>query len=135
MVRFSDLDPTQPSYYCGRIGGLVNWKVGKPCPECGDKLGHGPAPDDACTCGEYGAKAESHACPDNLLRKLYDQKARIAQALELLNEKRCSDHGCMFGHAGGMGTNGGCRHDKMTKHELRREFRPLIKALRAALAD
>ena len=21
----------------------------------------------------------------------------------------CSDHGCVFGHPGGMGTNGGCR--------------------------
>jgi hypothetical protein len=43
----------------------------------------------------------------------------------------CSDHDCIFGHPGGMGTNGGCaclRH--IYPQELRRRFRQNIWKLR-----
>lgn len=48
----------------------------------------------------------------------------------------CSDHGCVFGHPGGMGTNGGCRciQSHMTpagRHKLQRG----IAALRARVAE
>ena len=38
----------------------------------------------------------------------------------------CSDHNCIYGHAGGMGTNGGCRCEK----ELHRIGPEGIKAAR-----
>jgi hypothetical protein len=47
--------------------------------------------------------------------------------------RRCGDHGCIWGHGGGLGTNGGCRHDKMDRHELRREVRQLAATLREVL--
>ncbi len=49
---------------------------------------------------------------------------------DILVAFRCGDHGCMFGSHGGMGTNGGCAHDKMDQHELRRSFRKLANGLR-----
>lgn len=37
-------------------------------------------------------------------------RAYLAAARSAENEDvGCSDHGCVFGHPGGMGTNGGCR--------------------------
>ena len=45
----------------------------------------------------------------------------------------CSDGNCLFGHPGGMHTNGGCRclRDLDTDHERRQRVRSGIKALRA----
>jgi hypothetical protein len=65
------------SYFCWRIGGQVDWQEGQPCPECGDKRGHAPPPSDACMCGKYGAKSDSHACVDNLLRQLNEEEDRV----------------------------------------------------------
>lgn len=47
----------------------------------------------------------------------------------------CTDHGCVFGHPGGMGTNGGCKC--LDKYEVRdnpealRRIRVGVRALRA----
>lgn len=35
-----------------------------------------------------------------------------AIATEMFGDVACTDHGCVFGHPGGMGTNGGCQHFK-----------------------
>lgn len=47
--------------------------------------------------------------------------------------KGCTDHGCIFGHPGGMGTNGGCHCLEMrpTAERLRieRNVRLLIRAI------
>lgn len=52
-----------------------------------------------------------------------------------VESRRCSDHGCILGHPGGRGTNGGCRHDKMNKIEIRRELRAVAVELRALLKE
>jgi hypothetical protein len=44
--------------------------------------------------------------------------------------RHCSDHGCVWGHPGGMGTNGGCQHLKGELVPSRRIIRQLGKALR-----
>lgn len=41
----------------------------------------------------------------------------------------CTDHGCIFGHRGGMGTNGGCQCHK----ELMRNGPLTVKAVRQLL--
>lgn len=48
-------------------------------------------------------------------------------------ELGCSDHGCIFGHPGGQGTNGGCRClDDARWTEGRGRLRAKIVALRSA---
>ena len=64
-----------------------------------------------------------------------DSAEKIARVQALIQNKRCSDHGCVWGHGGGMGTNGGCQHDKMDKHELRREIRSIAKELRSIVEE
>ena len=49
----------------------------------------------------------------------------------------CTDGGCIFGHPGGMHTNGGCRclyYDR-TDHELRRRATKGVLALRETIAE
>lgn len=41
----------------------------------------------------------------------------------------CTDHGCIFGHPGGMGTNGGCACEKEVRSvTVRRRLRKNIQA-------
>ncbi len=50
----------------------------------------------------------------------------------------CSDHDCMFGHAGGMGTNGGCQCRKLMTswaNEDKWRFERNIKAMRDRIAE
>lgn len=51
----------------------------------------------------------------------------------------CSDHGCIWGHPGGMGTNGGCNCLKSLRYGLTlddvRKFQRNIHALRARVAE
>lgn len=48
---------------------------------------------------------------------------------------RCTDHGCMFGHPGGMGTNGGCSIQKFTTPELRRWIKEFAECILAKIAE
>lgn len=50
----------------------------------------------------------------------------VAEAASSLGIKGCSDHGCIFGHHGGMGTNGGCQELKSHDvDDMRRNLRRL----------
>ena len=51
----------------------------------------------------------------------------------IVTSRRCSDGNCIWGHPGGMATNGGCRYDKMDKYELRRDLRAIANELRQIL--
>ena len=64
-------------------------------------------------------------------------RLKIAEQLEL----GCTDHGCIWGHPGGMGTNGGCHclmdDDRATLRKSQRAVRQLrldLIALEAKLA-
>lgn len=59
-----------------------------------------------------------------------DLKQRVES---IIASRQCTDHMCMWGHPGGMGTNGGCRHDDMNGHDLRVELRLLATEIRAAV--
>ena len=45
----------------------------------------------------------------------------------------CTDHGCIYGHPGGMGTNGGCKCLYELPLDKRRRAEQNIRALRAQL--
>jgi hypothetical protein len=46
----------------------------------------------------------------------------------------CSDHGCVFGHPGGMGTNGGCHClSDLRPPDLRRRVTKNVRVLRAEI--
>lgn len=48
----------------------------------------------------------------------------------IIESEKCSSHECWFGGPKGVGTNGGCRHDKMTLQELRANYRAIIQRAR-----
>lgn len=54
---------------------------------------------------------------------------------EMVFSRRCSDHGCIWGHPGGMGTNGGCQSRKLNQYEARRELEKLAEELRTLLPE
>lgn len=46
----------------------------------------------------------------------------------------CTDHGCIFGHPGGMGTNGGCACLKEVRPaSMRRKYERNVRLLRAEI--
>ena len=49
-------------------------------------------------------------------------------------ETGCHDGGCIFGHLGGMQTNGGCQCLKGSPTELRRNLLKMARVARLALA-
>lgn len=63
---------------------------------------------------------------------VYAAKKRIHDAaMELFGEGSCLDGGCVFGHPGGMQTNGGCQHIKeRERFELRRTVQKLAAVAR-----
>lgn len=47
----------------------------------------------------------------------------------------CSDHSCVFGHPGGMGTNGGCRclmdvRDPSVRREIKHKLHDLVEYIK-----
>lgn len=57
-----------------------------------------------------------------------------------LSDLACGDGGCVFGHPGGMHTNGGCRcfavsNDKREMREMMRNARKAIYFLRAEVDE
>lgn len=60
-----------------------------------------------------------------------DEKLEVIE--ELLHHLRCSDGNCIYGHPGGMGTNGGCR--SMDRYESVKDLRQIVQALRYLLKD
>lgn len=60
-------------------------------------------------------------------------EAALERVRETLVSRRCGDHGCVYGHGGGMGTNGGCHVDKLSEREWLRELREFARDVRAVL--
>ena len=68
------------------------------------------------------------------LQAKLDEAVRLLTAI--IDKRACSDGGCKWRRIkGGMHTNGGCRNDKMSKPELRRELRVLGVELNEVLAS
>ena len=55
--------------------------------------------------------------------------------LEMGENACCCDAGCVFGHPGGMATNGGCRCLEHVSPTLRARLYKLSRVARQALAD
>lgn len=62
-----------------------------------------------------------------------DSDKTLDRLREMVESRRCSNHSCIWGHRGGMGTNGPCRHATMSVVEARRELRQIAKELREIL--
>jgi hypothetical protein len=59
-----------------------------------------------------------------------------ATAVRLFRENvGCSDGGCVFGHPGGMHTNGGCQHLKTRDHHEQSRTIQMLAAIARELAD
>lgn len=62
-------------------------------------------------------------------------KQRIhALSVEMFGEGSCLDGGCIFGHPGGMQTNGGCQHTKERDHNVLRRMMQRLAAISRRLA-
>jgi hypothetical protein len=101
--------------------------------------GHGhvfPRPDGVKA--RCGGPSICHVCAIDLGRKRAQES--VAAADHLPSKKLvdgvigCSDHGCVFGHPGGMGTNGGCHClSDLRPPDLRRRVTKNVRVLRAEL--
>lgn len=56
-------------------------------------------------------------------------------AQELFGDVACSDGGCVFGHPGGMRTNGGCQHLKTRDHNEQRRTIQMLARIALKLAE
>jgi hypothetical protein len=76
-----------------------------------------------------------------MIGPMYERASRGAQVTDQLPSKKmvdgvigCSDHSCVFGHPGGMGTNGGCHClTDIRPPELRRRVSKNVQLLRAEI--
>ena len=147
-----------------QLAGVLAHHLGRPAPTIAAQPPSAEppataAPDQAVASGpgwkqsrstrmeEHSARMRATAAPEpNSLtprdpapveRDAKSVKQRVhAAAVELFGEDiGCSDHGCVFGHPGGMGTNGGCQHLKEREYAPLRRMVQQLAAVARRLAE
>lgn len=82
------------------------------------------------------AAARNEGYADGMQYGIALERARILDMLkEIRHFRRCTDGGCIWGHPGGMHTNGGCQSLKGNMPEMRVELKNLASRICAIIDD